>query len=69
MIYVLNKRSSNENIKEKYHDCHIFDVTSKGEKLQLSPFYTHSDIPVPILWLCHLGERRWRVARSEGLQA
>ena len=47
MIIIKNKRCKIENILKEYPDAQIFDVTSKGEFKQFSPFYPHGGIPVP----------------------
>ncbi len=47
MIVVKNKRCKRENILMEYPDAVIFDVTSKGDMKQMSPFYPHGHIPVP----------------------
>lgn len=49
-IYVANKKSKIENIREKYPNASIFDITSTSEYeilRLLSPFYPHGNIPVP----------------------
>lgn len=49
-IYVANKKSKIENIRRKYPEASIFDITSSSEYelLQvLSPFYPHGNIPIP----------------------
>lgn len=49
-IYVANKKSKIENIRKKYPNASIFDITSTSqyEILRLlSPFYPHGNIPVP----------------------
>lgn len=46
-IVIKNKRCKRENIEKEYPGCVIFDVTSKGEMKQLSPFYPHGGIPIP----------------------
>jgi hypothetical protein len=49
-ITVVNKRTRLENVKKKFPDAYIFDVTSSSENPDgkvLSPFYPHGRIPVP----------------------
>lgn len=49
-IYVANKKSKIENIRKKYPNASIFDITSTSEYgilRVLSPFYPHGNIPVP----------------------
>lgn len=46
-IIIKNKKCKRENILKEYPDCIIFDVTSKGDMKELSPFFPHNDIPVP----------------------
>lgn len=49
-IYIVNKKTKEENIQKKYPDALILDVTStsKYESLRiLSPFYPHRNIPIP----------------------
>lgn len=49
-IYVANKKSKIENIRKKYPNASIFDITSTSEYeilRLLSPFYPHGNIPVP----------------------
>lgn len=49
-IYVANRKGKIENIKKKYPNASIFDITSKSEYgilRVLSPFYPHGNIPVP----------------------
>ena len=49
MIIIESKRKKQENILKKYPGAVIVDVTSKATDglVKLSPFYPHSDIPVP----------------------
>lgn len=48
MIYIANKRRTEEGIKNQYPNAIILDVTSKaGWAQQLSPFYPHGGIPIP----------------------
>ena len=50
MLYVANKKSKLENIKKKYPNAVILDVTSTSEypmARMLSPFYPHNNIPIP----------------------
>jgi hypothetical protein len=49
MIYIANKKTKEENIRKKYPNALIIDVSSKGEQpwVQLSPFYPHGKIPIP----------------------
>lgn len=49
MIYIANKKARIENIKKKYPNAYIMDLTSKAREpyLQFSPFYPHGRIPVP----------------------
>lgn len=49
-IYIANKKSKVESIREKYPNASIFDITSTSEYpilRVLSPFYPHGNIPVP----------------------
>lgn len=49
-IYIANKKSKIENIRKKYPNASIFDITSNSEYgilRVLSPFYPHGNIPVP----------------------
>lgn len=48
-IHVMSKRSSLENLKKKFPEAQILDLTSKGAApwVQFSPFYPHGGIPVP----------------------
>lgn len=50
MIYIENKKRKLERIQAQYPDADILDITSSSElsyaKL-LSPFYPHSNIPIP----------------------
>ena len=49
-IYVANKKGKMENIRKKYPDASIFDITSSSEYdilRVLSPFYPHKNIPIP----------------------
>lgn len=50
MIYIVNKRNKLENIKKKYPDALILDLTSSSQYLGLrilSPFYPHGGVPIP----------------------
>ncbi len=49
VIFVESKRKSLESLRAKYPDAMIIDVTSKAEDefVEFSPFYPHSEIPVP----------------------
>lgn len=48
MIYIVNKRRKEENIRKDYPNAIIIDVTSKSEWAQeLSPFFPHGGIPIP----------------------
>lgn len=49
MIYLVNKKTKIENIKKKYPDVYIMDLTSKARDpyVRFSPFYPHGQIPVP----------------------
>jgi hypothetical protein len=49
MIYIANKKTKEENIRKKYPNALIIDVSSKGEQpwVKLSPFYPHGNIPIP----------------------
>ncbi len=49
MIYIESKRKKIEDLKKKYPDAMIIDVTSKAEDefVQFSPFYPHGGIPIP----------------------
>jgi hypothetical protein len=49
MIYIKNKKSKIENLKKKYPNALILDVSSKGGQpwMRLSPFYPHGKIPIP----------------------
>lgn len=49
MIFIASKRSKLENIKKKYPNAIICDITSTSDNslVKLSPFYPHGDIPVP----------------------
>lgn len=48
-IFIVNHRTSQAHIQQRYGDAHILDVTSKGIDpwIRFSPFYPHGDIPVP----------------------
>ncbi len=49
-IYIANKKSKIENIRKKYPNASILDITSTSEYpilRVLSPFYPHGNIPVP----------------------
>ena len=48
-IVIVNHRTSQAQIQQRYGDVHILDVTSKGGDpwIRFSPFYPHGDIPVP----------------------
>ena len=48
MIYVVNKKRKEENIRKDYPGAIILDITSKSAYAQkLSPFYPHGGIPIP----------------------
>lgn len=49
MIIIESKRKKIENIRKKYPDAIIADVTSQARDglVRLSPFYPHGGIPVP----------------------
>jgi hypothetical protein len=49
MIYIESKRKKIENIRAKYPNAIICDVTSKSDNglVKLSPFYPHGNIPIP----------------------
>lgn len=49
MIYLVNKKSKIENVKRKYPNAYIMDLTSKARDpyVRFSPFYPHGNIPVP----------------------
>ena len=49
MIFIENKRTKEETLKEKYPGAQIIDVTSKSknEFVRLSPFFPIGGIPVP----------------------
>lgn len=49
MIIIESKRKKIENIRKKYPDAIIADVTSQAKDglVRLSPFYPHGGIPVP----------------------
>lgn len=49
MIYIENKKKSEQKLRVKYPNAKIVDVTSKAstELVKLSPFYPHGDIPIP----------------------
>lgn len=49
MIYIVNKRSKIENLKKKYPNAYIMDLTSKAREpyVYFSPFYPHGSIPIP----------------------
>ena len=48
MIYVINRKRKEENIKKDYPNAIILDITSKSAYAQkLSPFYPHGGIPIP----------------------
>ena len=49
MIIIESKRKKIENIRNKYPDAIIADVTSQAKDglVRLSPFYPHGGIPVP----------------------
>jgi hypothetical protein len=49
MIYIENKKKSEQKLKEKYPNAKIVDVTSKAMTglVKLSPFYPHGEIPIP----------------------
>ncbi len=48
-IFIVNHRTSQAQIQQRYGDASILDVTSKGVDpwIRFSPFYPHGDIPVP----------------------
>lgn len=49
-IYVANKKSKIENIRKKYPNASILDITSNSDYdllRVLSPFYPHGNIPIP----------------------
>lgn len=49
-IYVASKKCKIDNIRKKYPNASIFDITSSSEYeilRVLSPFYPHGNIPVP----------------------
>lgn len=49
-IHLANKKSKIDNIRKKYPNASIFDITSTSEYeilRVLSPFYPHGNIPVP----------------------
>jgi len=49
MIYIAHKKSKLDNLKLKYPNAHIMDLTSKAREpyIKFSPFYPHGRIPVP----------------------
>lgn len=48
MIYVVNRKRKEENIKKDYPNAIILDITSKSAYARkLSPFYPHGGIPIP----------------------
>lgn len=49
MIYVVNKKCSQDKLKKDYLGAEIIDVTSNSSSKfqQLSPFYPHGGLPVP----------------------
>lgn len=49
MIYIASKRSKIDNIRKKFPNAIICDVTSTSDNslVKLSPFYPHGNIPVP----------------------
>lgn len=55
MIYIESKRKKIENIRAKYPNAIICDVTSKSDNglVKLSPFYPHGNIPVPFSENCY----------------
>jgi hypothetical protein len=48
-LVIANRRSRPDNIRKKYSDPLILDVTSKGPEpwVRFSPFFPHGGIPVP----------------------
>ena len=49
MIYVDSRKKSEKTLEARYPNAKILDVTSKASSslVKLSPFYPHSNIPVP----------------------
>jgi len=49
MIYIENKKTKEATILRKYPNAQILDVSSKGKQpwVKFSPFYPHSNIPIP----------------------
>jgi len=49
MIFVESKKKKLNNLKIKYPNAEIIDITSKGKEpnVKFSPFYPHGNIPVP----------------------
>lgn len=49
MITIANRRTSLDKLRQQHASAAIFDVTSRGSEpwKRFSPFYPHSDIPVP----------------------
>jgi hypothetical protein len=49
-LIVESKRKKIENLRGRYPDAFIVDVTSRGEQpwVKFSPFYPHGNIPVPL---------------------
>ncbi len=54
MIYIESRRKKIENIKTKYPNAIICDVTSKSDNglVKLSPFFPHGNIPIPFTENC-----------------
>jgi hypothetical protein len=48
-IFIESRRKKIENIKRKYGQCEVIDVTSRAEFpwVKFSPFYPHGGIPIP----------------------
>ncbi|MGL4363547.1 MAG: DUF6939 family protein [Cellulosilyticaceae bacterium] len=51
MIYIVNKKTKDLTILNKYPNAFVIDVSSKGEQpwVKFSPFYPHGEIPIPPL--------------------
>lgn len=49
MIYIENKKKKIENIKKKYPNAEVLDLTSNSDSkfVQFSPFYPVGNIPIP----------------------
>lgn len=49
MIYIENKKMKEATLLKKHPNSLILDITSKGKQpwVQFSPFYPHSNIPIP----------------------